>query len=352
MSYEKQVFVNLETVIDARVLEHVEDGIIACELAVELLKSLTDGLSTDANEYTDMKIAELLDTSQETIETLNSLSKALEDNSDVIEVLQNAIGSKQPTIIGGATTITDADLTTLRVLVSNISGKVAVSEITPTELSYLSGITSNIQTQLTNLGKLVADGKTLIATSISNYVSAISSDTFEQLNTKMNSAFTSRYDAGYGAGNTAGYNSGYNAGNTAGITTGYNNRKAEYPNYKIREATVNYASTTGAENITYLFISLAEAGDIYVNTVLFIEYNGSIITFDFKNYNTSTRLYGVTIVTGLTLYMSTKGDYNSYYIKNTSDFLNFTLKVTLLTWDASRTAISVTAPNSLKPDDI
>lgn len=41
-----------------------------------------------------------------------------------------------------------ADLTTGRALVSDSSGKVAVSEVTSTELGYLDGVTSNVQTQL------------------------------------------------------------------------------------------------------------------------------------------------------------------------------------------------------------
>ena len=53
-------------------------------------------------------------------------------------------------IIGGASTIAGSNLTVSRALVSNSSGKVAVSDVTSTELSYLDGVTSNIQTQLDN----------------------------------------------------------------------------------------------------------------------------------------------------------------------------------------------------------
>lgn len=56
----------------------------------------------------------------------------------------------QATITGGATTITSSNLTANRALVSNGSGKVAVSEVTSTELGYLDGVTSAIQTQLNN----------------------------------------------------------------------------------------------------------------------------------------------------------------------------------------------------------
>ena len=54
----------------------------------------------------------------------------------------------EPTITGAATSITSDDLTASRVLISNTSGKVAVSAITSTELGYLDGVTSDIQTQI------------------------------------------------------------------------------------------------------------------------------------------------------------------------------------------------------------
>jgi len=62
--------------------------------------------------------------------------------------LQTALAGKQATITGAATTITTANLTIDRALISDGSGKVAVSTITSTELGYLSGTTSNIQSQL------------------------------------------------------------------------------------------------------------------------------------------------------------------------------------------------------------
>lgn len=69
-------------------------------------------------------------------------AKAVYDN---INNLQN---SKQNNITGGASSITTSNLTTNRALVSDGSGKVAVSAVTNTELGYLDGVTSNIQTQL------------------------------------------------------------------------------------------------------------------------------------------------------------------------------------------------------------
>ena len=65
--------------------------------------------------------------------------------------ISTALNGKQATITGGASTITTDNLTASRALISNASGKVAVSDITSTELGYLDGVTSNIQDQIDNL---------------------------------------------------------------------------------------------------------------------------------------------------------------------------------------------------------
>lgn len=62
--------------------------------------------------------------------------------------LQTTLDGKQTSITGGASTITSSNLTASRALISNSSGKVAVSDVTSTELGYLDGVTSNVQTQL------------------------------------------------------------------------------------------------------------------------------------------------------------------------------------------------------------
>lgn len=74
-----------------------------------------------------------------------------------IDRWQQDIASKQATITGAATTITSDNLTASRALVSDANGKVAVSAVTSTELGYLDGVTSNVQTQLD--GKSSTDTK-------------------------------------------------------------------------------------------------------------------------------------------------------------------------------------------------
>ena len=67
---------------------------------------------------------------------------------------QTQLDAKAATITGAATTIVSSDLTASRAVQSNGAGKVAASSVTSTELGYVSGVTSAIQTQLGT--KLVA----------------------------------------------------------------------------------------------------------------------------------------------------------------------------------------------------
>lgn len=86
-------------------------------------------------------------------QTSGAVSLSLDQTGLFIEQSQvnnlpTVLAGKQATITGGATTITSSNLTASRALVSDGSGKVAVSAVTSTELGYVDGVTSNIQTQL------------------------------------------------------------------------------------------------------------------------------------------------------------------------------------------------------------
>lgn len=80
--------------------------------------------------------------------SLASDGKADIDLSNLSSTGLAKFNAKQNTITGAATTIVSANLTANRALISNGSGKVAVSAVTNTELGYLDGVTSAIQTQL------------------------------------------------------------------------------------------------------------------------------------------------------------------------------------------------------------
>lgn len=90
--------------------------------------------------------------------------------------LNSALAGKQGTITGGATSITSADLTASRALTSDASGKVAVSAVTSTELGYLDGVTSNIQTQLSGKQNTITGAATTIASSNLAASRAVASD--------------------------------------------------------------------------------------------------------------------------------------------------------------------------------
>ncbi len=92
----------------------------------------------------------------------------------VTSAIQTQIDSKQATITGAATTIDDADLTASRALVSDGSGKVAVSAVTSTEVGYLDGVSSAIQTQL-SAG--VTEATAIEARRVANIAGAVSTIT-------------------------------------------------------------------------------------------------------------------------------------------------------------------------------
>ena len=114
---------------------------------------------------------------------------------------------------------------------SNVSGAVASAgtltglTATVTELNYCDGVTSNIQTQIDNLGKSVADGKELLAETISNTFgrSPASDSPFakfcEVIEFGARDLSALRYNEGYDDGQYYGYNQGYADGAKDGTET-------------------------------------------------------------------------------------------------------------------------------------
>lgn len=92
------------------------------------------------------------------------------DTEYLTTVTKEYVDANKVSITGGASTIIDSNLTANRALVSNGSGKVAVSAVTSTELGYLDGVTSNIQTQLNNK---VGSNHNHTASQINDFTSAV-----------------------------------------------------------------------------------------------------------------------------------------------------------------------------------
>jgi hypothetical protein len=225
----------------------------------------------------------------------------------VTSAIQTQIDSKQATITGGATTITSADLTASRALASNASGKVAVTTVTSTELGYVSGVTSAIQTQLDAKQATITGSATTIDTEsltasravISNssskiavsattdtelgYLSGVTSAVQTQLGTKLtnsnnlsdvSSTSTARTNLGLGTIATQNAN---NVAVTGGTITGLGD-----PSSTSEAATKNYVDNLVAGLRTRAVARVASTTNVAISSGL-------------ENGDT---LDGVTLVTG------------------------------------------------------
>jgi hypothetical protein len=108
-------------------------------------KEATITAGTTGQYYRGDKSFQTLD---KTAVGLGNVDNTSDANKPVSTATQTALDGKQATITGAATTIDTEDLTASRALVSDGSGKVAVSDVTSTELGYLDGVTSAVQTQV------------------------------------------------------------------------------------------------------------------------------------------------------------------------------------------------------------
>src|SRR6056300_1073980 len=114
----------------------------------DLISSNVDGAISTVND-TDLTASRaLVSSGSGKIEVSAVTATEVGYLDGVSSAIQTQLNAKQATITGAATTIDDADLTASRALVSDGSGKVAVSAVTATEIGYLDGVSSAIQTQL------------------------------------------------------------------------------------------------------------------------------------------------------------------------------------------------------------
>ena len=163
----------------------IEDGSIT--IGKETIKPLTsvpseyvtdDELSAkgyQTSSQVSSAISNLVDSAPETLNTLNELAAALGDDPNFATTITNQIAQKADAsdldnyattealtsgLAGKANTSHThnaaqiSGLTANRALVSDGSGVLSSSAITSTELGYLDGVTSNIQTQLNNKASL------------------------------------------------------------------------------------------------------------------------------------------------------------------------------------------------------
>lgn len=107
---------------------NILDGVTSTAAEINKLDGFT-GVVADLNYAKALKATGVTDTEFDYLDGVTS-------------AIQTQINSKQATITGAATTIDDTDLSASRALISNSSGKVAVSNVTATELAILDGVTA------------------------------------------------------------------------------------------------------------------------------------------------------------------------------------------------------------------
>lgn len=116
-----------------------------------------------------------------TLTSLGVVASAAELNfvDGVTSSIQTQLNGKQATITGGASTVTTSNLTASRALISDATGKIAVSAtVSDTELGYLDGVTSSIQTQLNGKQPLDADLTALAAMTTTGLVARVGVSNF------------------------------------------------------------------------------------------------------------------------------------------------------------------------------
>ncbi len=117
----------------------------------------------------------------------------------VSSAIQTQLNGKQATITGAATTITSSDLALSRAVVSDGSGKVAAATTTATEIGYVNGVTSAIQTQLGTKQATITGAATTIVSSDLALSRAVVSDG----SGKVAAATTTAAEIGYVNGVTS-----------------------------------------------------------------------------------------------------------------------------------------------------
>lgn len=117
----------------------------------------------------------------------------------------------------------------------------------------LSALNTTFTQEINTLKKSVADGKALLAGSISSVIPTAGNASFTTLNKNMRDAFVSQYNGGVAAADgrvntgSVNYQGGYNNGYSAGVTAADNRANPSSANY---QSGYNNGITAGRANIT------------------------------------------------------------------------------------------------------
>lgn len=105
------------------------------------------------------------------------------DGGDAVNFAQ--LAQKQNLITGAASTVTSSNLNANRVVISNNIGKIDDSNVTSTELNYLTGSTENIEQRFDNIESFNFSGSPIL-----EIVATSSSETYEEYCAKVDAALS------------------------------------------------------------------------------------------------------------------------------------------------------------------
>ena len=155
----KPVSTATQTALDGKVDENAAiTGATKTKITYDAKGLVTSGADATTADIADSTNKRYVTDAQATV--IGNTSGTNTGDNAVNSLYSGLAASKQDTITGAATTITSSDLTVSRALVSNASGKVAVATTTSTEIGYVNGVTSAIQTQIdTKSAKLITTNR-------------------------------------------------------------------------------------------------------------------------------------------------------------------------------------------------
>ena len=200
---------------------------------------------------------------------LDGVSSAIQTQLTAEVAVSTAIEARRVANIAGAvSTITTADLTASRAVVSDGSGKVAISDVTATEVGYLDGVSSAIQTQFNNTNASLDDNSTRIAATetkrVANIAGAVA--TITDLNLTASRAVVSLANGKVGVSDVTTTEIGYLDGvssaiqtqlDTKGSTAGF--QANDYITFQRLNANINIVSANVALGLKQLINVSASA---------------------------------------------------------------------------------------------
>lgn len=247
---------------------------------------------TDAKSYTDTKIADLINGAPTTLDTLGEIATAMQNNEDVVEALDTAIGTKANT----------SDLTSHTGNKSNPHG-VTAAQVGADPSGSASAVQSNLDTHTNNKSNPHEVTASQIGADPSGSAASVQGNLDTHTGNKSNPHGVTLSQLGLTATATE---LNYMDGVTSAVQTQLNKKADDFSielyngtggNPKpVRFMTVNY-STCGSENGVAIKVGMVSGhgnGSSYAflqDAIIKVGYTGNVAVDNFKYYGADTGTY-------------------------------------------------------------